>query len=78
MKLPVVAVFDKKMALYERPFTCRMTAEAIREWDMIRKDTSTKIGKNPEDFDLFQIGTYDDEQGTLESVIPKVHLATGV
>lgn len=78
MKLPVVAVFDKKLGLYERPFTCRMAGEALREWDIIRKDTSTKIGKNPEDFDLFQIGIYDDEHGTLESCQPKVHLATGV
>lgn len=78
MKLPVIAVFDKKLGVYERPFVVRMSGEAIREWDIVRKDTNTKIGKNPEDFDLFQIGTYDDELGTLENAQPKVHLATGV
>ena len=72
----VIAVFDKKTALFDQPFHVRHPGEAIREWDIVRKDEKTKFGKNPEDFDLYQIATYDDSTG--EYTTAKTHLATGV
>lgn len=75
--MKLIAVHDKKTGLYDNPFTVRHVGEAVREWDIVRKDPQTKFGKNPEDFDLFQIGEYDDELGQL---IPQkhIHLASGV
>lgn len=78
MKLNVIAVFDKKTALYDQPFTIRHNGDAIRQWDIVRTNQETRYGKNPEDFDLFQIGTYDDETGTFENLTPPTHLASGV
>lgn len=78
MQQPVISVYDKKTATYERPFVVRHIGEAIREWDVVRKNPETKFGKNPEDFDLFQIGTYNDQHGTLETLQPHSHLATGI
>jgi len=77
MKLKMVATFDKKTGLYDPPFTCRHLADALREWDVVKKDPKTKFGKNPEDFDLFQIGEYDDEIGAPEPMKP-LHLSSGV
>ena len=77
MKMPVIAVYDKKLAIYEKPFTVRLTGEAIREWDYVRKDKNTKIGMNPEDFDLFKIGDFNESTGLIEAHNPE-HLATGV
>ena len=76
MKQPLIAVYDKKTSLYENPFVVRHNGEAIREWDHVRKDPNTKFGKNPEDFDLFQIGTYDSELGRIENNNPPTHLGT--
>lgn len=78
MKLPVCAVFDKKTGLFDRPVTVRHLAELIRDWDILRKDPNTKMGKNPEDFDLIQIGYFEDQSGTLEVVNPHVPIASGV
>lgn len=78
MKLQAVAVFDKKTALYGQPFYVRHLGDAIREWDVVRKDTNNKYGKNPEDFDLKQIGFYDDSNGTFENLSPHTQLASGV
>lgn len=78
MKKPVVAVFDKKIALYETPVIVRHNGEAIREFEILRKDTNTKFGKNPEDFDLFQIANYDETTGQYENLSPATHLISGV
>lgn len=78
MQKPVIAVFDKKTSFYEAPFTVRHVGDAIREWDIVRKDTNHKYGKNPEDFELFQIAVYDENLGTIENLKPYTHLASGV
>lgn len=74
----IIAVYDKKTGLFDKPFSVRHNAEAIREWDIVIKDTNTKFGKNPEDFDLFQIATYDDSTGEILTLKPHTHLASGV
>lgn len=78
MKQNAIAVFDKKTALFDNPFFVRHNGDAIRQWDIVRKDETTKFGKNPEDFDLKQIGTYDDETGLFEILSPHIQLASGV
>ena len=78
MKLNAISVFDKKTGLFGNPFHVRHNGDAIREWDIVRKDPSTKYGKNPEDFDLFQIGYYDDTLGNTENIVPHIHLSSGV
>ena len=76
MKQPMCAVYDKKTGLYEKPFIVIHIGEAIREWDHVRKDQQTKYGKNPEDFDLYQIGEFDLTKGAIEN--KNMQLATGV
>lgn len=75
---PIVSVFDKKTGLFSNPFSVRHIGEAVREWDIVRKDTDTKIGKNPEDFDLRQIGYFDEQTGELFSMKPAQQIAAGV
>lgn len=75
---PVISVYDRKTGLFSAPFTVRHIGDAIREWDLVRKDTNTKIGKNPEDFDLRQIGHFDEQTGELVSMKPATQLAGGV
>lgn len=77
MNQPVIAVFDKKTGTYGSIFICRHVGEAIREWDIIRKDTNTKYGKTPEDFDLWQLGEFDESKGAIQNE-PRIQLASGV
>lgn len=78
MQQPIIAVYDKKIGSYEKPFVAKHTGEAIRDFDHVRKDPQTKFGRNPEDFDLFHIGQYDETSGKLISLEPHIHLASGV
>lgn len=75
---PVIAVFDKKAGLFDNPFCVRHIADAIREWDVIRKDTTHKYGKNPEDFDLIHIGTYNFSTAQTTNLQPHQPLSSGV
>lgn len=78
MKKPVIAVYDKKIGLFDPPFVARHKNEAVREWNVVIKNKETKFGKNPEDFDLFWIGEYDERTGNFENLQPHEHLASGV
>lgn len=78
MKEPMCAVYDMKTGLFSKPFTVRHVAEAVREFDIVRKDTNTKIGKNPEDFQLFQIADFDLTTGEAITLKPHLHIASGV
>lgn len=75
---PVCAVFDKKVGLFDPPFVVRHTNEALREWFIVRTDKQTKFGKNPEDFDLYQIGSFNEGTGTYKNLPVHTHLASGV
>ncbi|AZL82667.1 nonstructural protein [Apis mellifera associated microvirus 60] len=77
MVLKILASYDKKTALYDRPFLVRHVNEALREWDIVCKDQQTKYGKNPEDFDLYLVGQFDDETGEVIPGKPQ-HLSSGV
>lgn len=67
---PILAVYDKKTGLYDRPFTARHVNDALRDLAILKQDDQTKFGKNPEDFELFQLGTYEDETGAIQPSNP--------
>jgi len=76
MLKPVIAVFDKKISLYDNPFAVRHVGEAIRQFETLTKDPQTKFGQHPTDYELYQIGTYDEESGLINPSSP-IHLFTG-
>ena len=57
MKLFVFAVFDSASGVYDRPFVSRAEGEAVRGFADIAKDDTHPIGKHPEHFSLFRIGS---------------------
>jgi len=78
MKQPICAVFDKKSGLFDPPFVCRHTAEALREWEVVKKLPETRYGKNPEDYELRHVGWYDCTCADFESLKPNIQLSAGV
>lgn len=75
MNQPLIAVRDVKTQLFDPPFVARHTHEAIREFNLVKKATETKFGKNPEDFELYHIGDYDYSQGTVTMLPNRIQLA---
>jgi len=58
-------IYDSKAGFYNRPFTARTKGEALRLFQQAANDKTTQIGEYPEDFILFEIGSFDDLTGNL-------------
>jgi len=77
VKLNAYAVRDSKADKYNRPYFIGTHGEAIRAFaDACRKDGNV-MAEHPEDFNLYFIGTFDEESGELDSVKP-LHLASAL
>lgn len=67
MKLNIYSIFDSASGLYSRPFFTQSDAEAIRSFSDIAQDADHPIGKHPEDYTLFRIGTFDDNSALINN-----------
>lgn len=65
MVLKVFCVRDQKTEAYMQPFFMKTKGEAIRAWSDTVSDKQTQFNKHPEDFTLFEIGEYNDDNGIL-------------
>lgn len=61
MNYKVFAIFDSKAGYYKPPFMMRNKGEAIRGFQQLANDGKSQIALNPEDFVLFEIGEFDDQ-----------------
>ncbi len=65
MKLNIYSIYDTASGLYSRPFFTPSDAEAIRSFSDIAQDAEHPIGKHPEDYTLYRLGIFADDNGTL-------------
>ena len=65
MKLNAYTIYDTASATYLRPFFTNADGQAMRSFKDIATDADHDIGKHPEDYTLFRIGTFDDNTGKL-------------
>jgi len=63
----IYSIYDTKAEQYGNPVYCRTDAEARRQFGVVAQDQTTEIGKHPEDFLLFRLGTWDPENGTIKT-----------
>lgn len=79
MKLSVYTIFDCKSEVYNSPVFYRTDAEAIRNLSLMVNSTDNAIGLNPEDFTLFKIGSFSQENGVLQLLdAPKVSIVSAI
>lgn len=77
MKLIAVSVFDLATETYGRPFFVPHVGAAIRSFmDEVNRDDS-ELGKHPSDYDLFEVGAFDDNTGTFTVPPQPSRLARG-
>lgn len=79
MRMIVVCVKDVAIAAFLRPFVVRHRGEAVRMFtdEVNRMDKDNPLNAHTKDFELFVLGSFDDETGGLESVSP-ARIAAGV
>lgn len=75
MKLEVFSVRDMKAEAFLQPFFVQTVGAALRAFgDAVDKEDSP-FHKHPEDYVLYQIGEYNDADGSLVSISPVKMLA---
>lgn len=68
MEVRFFAIYDEKGLVYKNPFTFPHRGQAVRVFAELANDPRTEIGRHPEDFVLYEIGTFDDVSGELGNV----------
>ena len=71
MRLNVYCVFDRASGIYDRPWCANSDGAATRSFTDICSDADHPIGKHPEDYTLFRIGTWSDDKGELRGEAPE-------
>ena len=65
MKLNIYTIFDTASGLYMRPFYQQSDGAAMRSFKDIATDPEHEVGRHPEDYSLFRIGVYDDNNAEI-------------
>lgn len=66
MKLNAYTIFDVASGTYMRPFFSQADGEAMRGFKDIALDADHAVGKHPEDYTLYRIGSFNDNTGKME------------
>ncbi len=64
----VFSLFDSKALYFLKPFNLRNKGEALRMFADIANDTKTPVGLHPEDYTLFELGTFNEQKGTYTNL----------
>lgn len=67
MELQVIATRDIVANVYSPPMFIPHIGQAIRSFgdECQRKERGNPLGEHPEDFELWHLGTYDDNTGVI-------------
>lgn len=66
MIIKVYSIFDKKAETYGPPFFMLKEQMAVRAFSDISNDMSTMLSKHPEDYELYEIGEYNDNTADIK------------
>lgn len=78
MQLRVYSIRDAKTETFSNPFYNHTHGEAERNFKTAINDDKTKLGQYPEDFDLYYLGKYDDNEGKFDMLESPEHLVKAV
>lgn len=79
MILQIMVAFDKKAASYLTPFFVTRGELGIRSFSSaVNGAPGSAIADHPEDFALYQLGTYNDDSGKLNPFAEPVHVVEAV
>lgn len=70
MILKVFSVYDIKAEYFSAPFFMNSNGEAVRAFKDLANDSSTTIGKHPEDYRLMCLGEFDNVSGDFNTSQP--------
>lgn len=74
MILKMYSVYDRKTEIHHPPAFCHNTGHALRFFTDVFTSPDNVFGKHAEDYQIFEIGTFNDEDAKLTACTP--HLIT--
>lgn len=77
MKQVVVAVRDSAVDAYARPFFVPSTAVAVRSFRDEVNRAESPMHAHPGDYELFELGSFDEESGKFENLASVRSLVRG-
>ena len=78
MWLKIVAVHDAKAEAWLTPQYFQAAGAAVRSFQDAANDKSTGVGAHPEDYTLFELGTFDAGTGNIEVLPSPIPLASAI
>lgn len=70
MILKIFAIRDNKAEAFNTPFFTPTKGLAIRSFQEAVNDKNTPFSKYPDDFTMFELGSFDDNTGELTMLSP--------
>lgn len=79
MKIIVVAVRDRQLAQFGRPWYAVTRGQAVRSFadEINRAAADNQLYMHPEDYELFALGFFDEEKGVFENLDHPESLSVG-
>ncbi len=71
MEMVICAIFDKATSAYMRPFPAQTIGQALRQFSDEANREGTPINAHPEDYSLFHLGNFYDNNAKLEPLEPR-------
>jgi len=62
------SVYDSKAGAYTQPFYAVNSRVAVRMFTELANDPKHTFGMHPEDFTLFELGSFDDQSGRIDQL----------
>jgi len=76
MKISIFSVYDSKTEIFSTPSFLLNKGTALRAILEAANDPSSSLSKYPADFTVFELGVFDDVEGTITMHPAKISLGT--
>lgn len=78
MVFKAFSIYDGKAKAFGVPFFMSQNGQAIRAFSDLVNDENTTVSKHPGDYNLYIVGSYDDEIGEFTNQSPVTLLGNGL
>jgi len=68
--IKIYAIRDRALDAYNRPFFLQADGAAIRAFQDEINNKESELSKHPDDYDLYTIGSFDDNKGVISAHEP--------
>lgn len=78
MELKAFSIRDSKAEIFNTPFFKNTLGEAERDFSTLCKDEKSNVFQYPEDYDLYYLGTYNNNTGCYKTLDTPQHMLKAV